>query len=634
MTSLVIEKLNETFLRIACPTDKGIEYDLYDRFTFSVPGAKFTPAYKNKIWDGKIHLYQLHTKTLYLGLLNEVKKFAKERSLDIEYRNIDSFNKQDQSITPELIKDFVDGLKLSARGELLEVRDYQYHAIWYGIYNERALMLSPTSCLHGDTSIDVITDKNKIQYSFKELYEKFHKENFEFNIYTPDGPKKVIDAHKKYGPGNKVTFNDGTVTIGSSYHLVLFNDEFVTLESLRPGDVLFSTDTIKTVVSNESIPDDFWYDFSLDYEHECYIQNDIIHHNSGKSSIIYSIMRWHIQNDRRIMIIVPTTNLVEQLFSDFKDYSSFNGFNVDDHVQKLYSGQSKEFTKDVLITTFQSIMRWTQADFTKLNIGCVMVDECHQAKAKSITGILERLVNTRYRIGLTGTLDGSKTNELVIQGLTGPIHKVTTTKKLMDDGHVSELKIKCIVIKYPDEYKKASKNLKYADEISFLVSHKPRNKIICDLALSCKGNTLILFQLVEKHGKLLYEQLINRVGNRKVYFISGDTNPEERERIRKEIENDNNAIIVGSYQTVATGVNIPSIENVIFASPSKSRIRNLQSIGRGLRLKDGKSHCNLFDIADDLSWKKHTNFTLKHFVERVKIYSEEKFSFKMFDYQL
>lgn len=498
MSSLRIEKLNESFLRITCPTDQGIEYDLYDRFTFFVPGAKFTPAYKNKVWDGRIKLYSLNNKTLYAGLLSNVEQFAKDRSLNIEYIN---FTKQlNDSITPEVIKDFVDSLQLSSKGNQLEIRDYQYYAVWHALYNERALLLSPTS--------------------------------------------------------------------------------------------------------------------------------------SGKSSIIYTIMRWQLNHNRRIMVIVPTTNLVEQLYSDFQDYSSLNGFNVSDHCQKLYSGFSKEFSQDVLITTFQSIMRWTQADFNKLDIGCVIVDECHMAKAKSITGILEKLVNTPYRIGLTGTLDGSKTNELVIQGLTGPVHKVTTTKKLMDDGHVTELKIKCVIIKYPDEYKKAAKNLKYNDEINFLVSYPKRNKIICDLALFCSGNTLILFQLVEKHGKPLYEQLIERTTNRNVYFISGDVSPVERESIRHLVEKDQNAIIVGSYQTISTGVNIPSIENVIFASPSKSRIRNLQSIGRGLRLKEGKSYCNLFDIADDLSYKKHINYTLKHFTERVKIYSEERFSFKIFDYQL
>jgi superfamily II DNA or RNA helicase len=122
-----------------------------------------------------------------------------------------------------------------------------------------------------------------------------------------------------------------------------------------------------------------------------------------------------------------------------------------------------------------------------------------------------------------------------------------------------------------------------------------------------------------------------KVKERKVFFVDGDVETEIREEIRKIMETENDAIVVASFGTFSTGTNIRNLHNIIFASPSKSRVRNLQSIGRGLRQSDGKEMATLYDIADDLRHKKRMNFTLQHFVERVKIYNEEKFPFKIYN---
>jgi len=147
------------------------------------------------------------------------------------------------------------------------------------------------------------------------------------------------------------------------------------------------------------------------------------------------------------------------------------------------------------------------------------------------------------------------------------------------------------------------------------------------LALNLKGNSLILFTYVEKHGKILFESLTSQNNTRKIFFIHGGVEAEDREAVRHITEKENDAIIVASYGTFSTGVNIRNLHNIIFASPTKSRIRSLQSIGRGLRLGDNKDTAVLYDIADDLRYGPYTNFTLKHYEERVKIYSEEKFVF-------
>ena len=352
---------------------------------------------------------------------------------------------------------------------------------------------------------------------------------------------------------------------------------------------------------------------------------------SGKSLIIYLILRYlyERQDIRKFIIIVPTVSLVSQLFSDFHDY----GFDSDNYIHRVFSGQDKETDKPITISTWQSLHTLPKKFFEPFEV--VIGDEAHLFKAKSLTDIMTNLINAKYRIGTTGTLDGTKTHKLVLEGLFGSVNKVTTTKELMDQKHIANFSIKCLVLKHNDSICQAAKNFTYQQEIEYLVLNEARNKFITNLALSLENNTLILYQYVDKHGKILYDMISKKVSDdRKVFFIYGKTDVEIREETRKIVENEQRAIIIASYGTFSTGINIRNLHNIIFASPSKSRIRNLQSIGRGLRKSDTKSSAVLFDIADDLRYKKHDNYTLKHFALRLKIYSEEQFKFKIYKVQL
>jgi superfamily II DNA or RNA helicase len=263
----------------------------------------------------------------------------------------------------------------------------------------------------------------------------------------------------------------------------------------------------------------------------------------------------------------------------------------------------------------------------------IIGDEAHLFKAQSLTTILTSLVNTKYRIGMTGTLDGTKTHKLVLEGLFGAAKQVITTKELMDQGKVADFKIKCLVLKHSDEACELYKKATYQEELQYLMANEPRNKFIRNLALSMDKNTLVLFQMVEKHGQIIFDMIrtAEKLNGRNVYFIHGKVDTEDREVVRSIMEKEKNAIVVASYGTFSTGTNIRNLHNIIFASPSKSRVRNLQSIGRGLRLSKDKEIAILYDIADDMRTGKTMNFTLRHFVERVKIYNEEKFSFKMYN---
>ena len=495
---MLIEKLkvikhNESYVKILC--ENHISKELHEFFSFFVPGYQFVPAYRNKIWNGKIYLYHIDTKLIYHGLLPYIENFCREREYSLEYGDP----------RPDLTEDypvyhadkFITELNLQSRGEDIGVRDYQKTAYIHAMRNKRALLLSPTS--------------------------------------------------------------------------------------------------------------------------------------SGKSLIIYLIIRQLLEYKcEKGLIIVPTTSLVEQLYSDFADYSTANGWDVSANVHRIYQGKDKNTTLPLTISTWQSLYTQPKEYFEQFDF--IMGDEAHLFKAQSLVTIMSSCINSKYRIGLTGTLDGTKTHKLVLEGLFGITEKVTTTKELMDNKQIADFKIKCLVLKHDDEICQLMKGKTYQEEMEYLILNDNRNKFIKNLSVSLTGNTLILYQYVDKHGKILYDMISNtkNIGERKVFFVYGKTDTETREEVRRITENENDAIIVASYGTFSTGINIRNLHNVIFASPSKSRVRNLQSIGRGLRLGDNKTEAVLYDIADDLRYKNHMNFTLKHFVERTKIYNEEKFTYKLY----
>jgi len=340
---------------------------------------------------------------------------------------------------------------------------------------------------------------------------------------------------------------------------------------------------------------------------------------SGKSLMIYSIARYFVEKDLKVLLVVPTTSLVEQMYKDFEEY----GWDSNEHCHKIYSGKEKTTNKNVVITTWQSIYNLQKSFFEGFDV--VIGDEAHLFKSKSLVTIMSKLDDAKYRYGFTGTLDGSQTHKWVLEGLFGPSYKVTQTKDLIERGHLSKLQIKVLLLKHPEHQFND-----YEEEIQYLINHNKRNNFIKNLVLDLKGNSLVLFNRVETHGMPLYE-LINSSASkkRKIFFVYGGVDVEEREKVREITEKENNAIIVASYGTFSTGINIKNLHNVIFASPSKSRIRNLQSIGRILRKGDNKTQAILYDIADDCTYKSRKNYTLNHLIERIKIYNEEKFNYEI-----
>ena len=404
----------------------------------------------------------------------------------------------------------------------------------------------------------------------------------------------------------------------------------------------------------EPVPDDYGYELAKeakiklelrDYQND-YIVNAIRHKrslslsptSSGKSLMIYLIQQ-HYYNafQHRTLVIVPTISLVHQMAGDFIDYGC-----DPEHVYKIQGGVDKTTKKSIVISTWQSLMKQPKEWFDQFRV--VVGDEAHLFTGKSLSDIMDKCTEAPYRFGFTGTISSdSKTHRMVLQGLFGPIKRYVSTKDLIDSGSVATFKIKALVLKHPQELKDAfrakiktiQKEKRFHAEKEFIINNEKRNLFIRNLVWSLKGqNNLILFELVEKHGKIL-EPLLRKEG-RQLHFIYGNTPGEERERIRQLVENDpeKNHDILASYGVFSTGVNLKRLDNLILASGSKSEIRILQSIGRTLRKGNGADDATLYDIADDISHGSYTNYTLEHFKKRIEIYSAEQFPFRIYNVDL
>ena len=323
-----ISKLNEVYLKVE--TDSGLARELSDYFTFEVPGARFMPAYRNKIWDGKIRLFSAQTGKIYFGLLAYIEQFCVTN--EVEYIIEDNLKDEKLNLQRSTAEDFIKSLRPTSNGKLLELRDYQIDAVHSAIRKHRGLFLSPTA--------------------------------------------------------------------------------------------------------------------------------------SGKSLIIYALVRYYdiLLGEQKVLILVPTTSLVEQMYSDFIDY----GWS-DDYLHRIYAGHERDTNKSVVISTWQSLYKMKKPYFKQF--GCVIGDEAHLFKSKSLTSILTKLDLCKYRFGLTGTLDGTQTHRLVLEGLFGSVEKVTTTKELMESGTLADLEIKCIVLKHTEEESKNLRGLSYAEEINYLVGN-------------------------------------------------------------------------------------------------------------------------------------------------------------------
>lgn len=358
---------------------------------------------------------------------------------------------------------------------------------------------------------------------------------------------------------------------------------------------------------------------------------------SGKSFCQFTIVNYLLKKEycEKILLIVPTLSLVDQMQYDFLDYGK-NIKNYKDNIHTIYSGKSKQSNAQIYISTWQSLLDIEPEYFEQFD--CVLVDEAHLSTGKSITTILHACVNSKFRFGVSGTLQDSKVAKTQLESVIGEIVESVDTKQLIENGTLTPIKIYNLVIKYNKEQQKKFTDIlkankeeiklnaakKYKLEMDFLSSSKERKKIILNTTNRCDGNTLILFKNIS-YGKELVK-LLDKYTERNVYFIYGDISADERERVRLIMEEESNAIIVATLNIFSTGINIKKLKYLIFAQTIKSKIKVLQSIGRVLRKHDSKDEAVLIDIVDNINDK---NFAYKHAVDKLDLYDSEGFKYKI-----
>lgn len=486
MTLITARKLNE--VHYGLNVDRGVAQELSEFFAFRPEGYQFMPAYKNKVWDGFVRLYDTRTNRLPVGHRSYLERFCSERDYQLEIADDDP----PDNCTVEDMREFAKTLDLRAGGKRIEPREYQLEAAAVAVRDRRRILLSPTA--------------------------------------------------------------------------------------------------------------------------------------SGKSLILYLIIRYLHDAGlaRKSIMVVPSVSLVKQMIGDFEDYSSANGWPVDEMVHGISAGKSKTSDTPLTITTWQSVFKLPSTWFKDFD-SCFM-DEAHTAKAKSLVKIMESMTRARYRIGTTGTIDDSQVNRLVLIGAMGDIYRVTSTRELIDEGTLAEFKVHAMHMDYPEHDRKACKDLDYRGELDYIIDHVTRNDVVVNITKTAPTkNGLVLFSQI-RHGQAMFAAIRDEVDSkRQVFYIDGNTPADDRERIRKTAEKIKGAVIVASYGVYSTGINIKNLHYAVFASPTKSKIRSLQSIGRVLRKPPDGSSAALFDLIDDLSWKSKESFAVRHARQRFKTYMEERF---------
>jgi hypothetical protein len=460
----------------------------------------------------------------------------------------------------------------------------------------------------------------EIELTFEQI--KFlNDNNKKVEIESPTGFVELTDSYIKNGYGYELIWDDGTSTeCHNSHRLLSINNEWLTADEIKLGDRILGKEykTFKTLSGKLETEKNVWVDFSVNSDDEEYLQNGLVHHNSGKSLVIYTIIRFLIATGNRIMLVVPNVSLVNQMYSDFVDYG---WYTVNKHVEKLYSGEKPTFGKDVLITTYQSLMKRPPAFFAPYT--SIMNDEAHSVKSLELQKISKKCVNASARLGFTGTLPKNDADKYNIQGALGPVIFKYKTKALVDQGVLAQIKIANCFIKYPDHIAMLGRRRQYHDEIDLIENTYERNHAFKYVFNSIPdGQNTIIFVNHIDHLNKIAEYLEEKLDDKyTLYIIHGGIKPEARETIRKTIDKEHDSILIATYGAASTGINIKRIHNVILGSSSKSEIRVLQTIGRGLR-KHAQN--------DDFAYKnKNGNLTknhvYNHWEERFLYYKEQEF---------
>lgn len=488
--------------------DISVENELYEEFSFFVPGYRFMPKYKCGVWDGKIHLIDVQEKKFPVGLLPKIVEWGKENNVHVSYdgRLRTIFEEKDDAGMDA----FFSELRFYSRKKRIFPRDDQLYAVKRALKKRRCINICPTSF--------------------------------------------------------------------------------------------------------------------------------------GKSLSIFMQVLWHIHYQRRCIIVVPTTDLVLQFENDIKDYCTNEEGVLEEwfpKIQRIFSGHTKDISEEtqLVITTWQSIYKLENWWINQFD--CIILDEAHKGSATCIKKVFDTAESVVYRSGWTGSLDKDTINALQAEALIGEIEVITDTRTLMDKGVVANLNVVFTRLNYPEAVRKGFRGIEYTKEISLLENLPRRNRRIVQIANRMGTTGLILFNHI-KHGEALYALYRELFPERNVYMVHGgkvlfnDVKHETYEELKEQIENEKDAVLICSYGKFSTGVSIKNLHWLIFAIPTKSFVRVVQSIGRALRVSETKKKATIIDLVDDLTIREgkrktslRLNHAFRHFKERFSIISKQKLEYQM-----
>lgn len=384
--------------------------------------------------------------------------------------------------------------------------------------------------------------------------------------------------------------------------------------------------------------------------------------SAGKSVIIYVVLRYLTWKGLQSFVIVPEVGLVEQLYGDFQDYfytkekqlkETLSGLELDVEINsikknrehlgiteiesilhKIYGGQDKYVDVPIRISTFQSVYKEGRSeavdpDFFK-KVDCIFFDEVHRAVCSSVTEICNATVNAHYKLGCSGTLKSNLIDQLVLEGTIGDAERIVSARELMDRGLSTETIVYPIQLLYSKDTIKDVKKMKWQEESKFIRNHEERIYFISKFlkVLSQSGNTIGMF-VNRDLGKALYEE-ISKV-NEHTLYIDGEVSAKRRQEIKKITEENDNVIIIGSFKTIGTGVNIKNLQNMVFCQAYKEAVITMQALGRMMRKHKDKKVAKVYDIVDDLTYttrtgREYPNYFMKHFYERLNAYNQYEFT--------
>ena len=474
----------------------------------------------------------------------------------------------------------------------------------------------------------------------KLTYRQIHKlldKGVEMFVDSPTGKKKILNKFSKMSEGYIIKYDDGSETNCAIAHNMIFNDKLKSASEIQVGDIDYLSH--KKVVSKTKIPEQEYLDFEISDPNGLYIQNGIIHHNSGKSLSISLILEFFRRSKKRGVLIVPNINLLTQFKSDIDSYGLKE---LSEQTLLLGNGHKSDFSTCLTITTWQSLMQYTDK-LDKLAFDFIICDECHKFSSDCTSDILLKSMNTPIKLGFTGTLPDDPIDKMTLLGLFGQPQTIITASELIERGLGTPVNINAVILDYPRCDKEAFHEIPkdaYLKQLAFIKEYSSRTNLICKIAKSESSkskNVLVLYQHTE-HGESIFESL--GLDKSKAYdyeyqktsgvlFMNGSISGKIREEQRQYMESHTGLIMIANYACMSTGVSIKNLHSLILASPLKSFITISQSLGRLMRKHSSKTESNIFDIVDNFGFRKPSGIFFKQYKHRLESsYIPEEFNVK------